>query len=148
MPDSFDAIPLEIEVSQRWALPQHSCKTLCPGLADLIAVEIEVSKRWALWQNSCKTLCPRIADIIVAEIEVSQRCTMRQHSCKSLSPILTGLRAVAADREWEVEVVPLVVGQRSVKEKEWLETLRIFGIGVYHSCWGKAYPFVPPSFQR
>ena len=32
------------------------------------------------------------------------------------------------DRECEVEVVPLVVGQRSVKEKEWLETLRIFGI--------------------
>ena len=32
------------------------------------------------------------------------------------------------DREWDVEVVSLVVGQRSVKEKEWLETLRIFGI--------------------
>ncbi len=32
------------------------------------------------------------------------------------------------DRQWEVEVVPLVVGQRSVKEKEWLETLKIFGI--------------------
>jgi len=32
-------------------------------------------------------------------------------------------------RGWEVEVVPLVVGQRSVKEKEWLETLKIFGIG-------------------
>jgi hypothetical protein len=32
------------------------------------------------------------------------------------------------DRDWDVEVVPLVVGQRSVKEKEWLETLRIFGI--------------------
>jgi hypothetical protein len=29
----------------------------------------------------------------------------------------------------EVEVVPLVVGQRSVKVKEWSETLRIFGIG-------------------
>jgi len=34
----------------------------------------------------------------------------------------------AEDRGWEVEVVPLVVGQRSVKEKEWLETLRFFGI--------------------
>ena len=32
------------------------------------------------------------------------------------------------DREWEVEVVPLVGGQRSVKEKEWLQTLSIFGI--------------------
>ena len=32
------------------------------------------------------------------------------------------------DRGWEVEVVPLVVGQRSVKEKEWLESFRVFGI--------------------
>jgi hypothetical protein len=45
------------------------------------------------------------------------------------TPILTGLWALVVDREWEVEVVPLVVGQRSVKEKEWLETLSIFGIG-------------------
>ena len=28
-----------------------------------------------------------------------------------------------------MEVVPLVVGQRSVNEKEWLDTLRFFGIG-------------------
>ena len=34
------------------------------------------------------------------------------------TPILTGLRALAADGGWEVEVVPLVVGQRSVKEKK------------------------------
>ena len=40
-----------------------------------------------------------------------------------------GLRALAEDREWKVEVVPLIVGQRSVKEKEWLEPLKIFGIG-------------------
>jgi hypothetical protein len=39
------------------------------------------------------------------------------------TPILTGLRTLVVDREWEVEVVPLVVGQRSVKEKEWLECL-------------------------
>ncbi len=45
------------------------------------------------------------------------------------TPILTGLRALAADREWEVEVVPLVAGQRSVKGKEWLESLKVFGIG-------------------
>jgi hypothetical protein len=48
---------------------------------------------------------------------------------KQHTPILTGLRALAAERGWEVEVVPLVVGQRSVREKEWLEDLRIFGIG-------------------
>ena len=48
---------------------------------------------------------------------------------KQHTPILTGLRTLAGDQEWEVEVVPLVVGQRSVKEKEWWETLKIFGIG-------------------
>ena len=30
-PDSFDVITAEIVVSQRWALPQHSCKTLRPS---------------------------------------------------------------------------------------------------------------------
>ena len=44
---------------------------------------------------------------------------------KQDTPILTGLRTLVADQEWEVEVIPLVVGQRSVKEKEWLETLSI-----------------------
>ncbi len=48
---------------------------------------------------------------------------------KQHNPILMGLRTLAADRGWEVEVVPLEVGQRSIKEKEWLETLKIFGIG-------------------
>ncbi len=49
---------------------------------------------------------------------------------KQHTPILTGLRVLGADREWEVEVVPLVAGQRSVKENKWLETLKIFGIGT------------------
>ncbi len=44
-------------------------------------------------------------------------------------PILTGLRTLTEERGWEVDVVPLVVGHRSVREEEWLETLRIFGIG-------------------
>ena len=37
---------------------------------------------------------------------------------KQHAPILTGLRALAGERGWEVEVVPLVAGQRSVREKE------------------------------
>jgi hypothetical protein len=53
---------------------------------------------------------------------------MRKVVEKQHTPILTGLRSLSVDREWDVEVVPLVVGQRSVKEKEWFETLRIFGI--------------------
>jgi hypothetical protein len=43
-----DIIVAENEVSQRWALPQHSCKTLCPTVANIIAAEIEVSQRCAL----------------------------------------------------------------------------------------------------
>ena len=30
---------------------------------------------------------------------------------------------------YEVEVVPLVSGQLSVKEKEWSESFRVFGVG-------------------
>ncbi len=57
-PDSADVIGAEIQVSQRCALRQHSCKKLCPGWSDLIAAEIEVGQRWALRQHSCNTLCP------------------------------------------------------------------------------------------
>ena len=50
--------------------------------------------------------------------------------CSSFdNPILTGLKALVEERGWEVEFVPLIAGQRSVREKEWLEDLRIFGIG-------------------
>jgi len=48
---------------------------------------------------------------------------------KHHTPILVGLRSLAEDRGWEVEVVPLVVGQRSVKEMEWLETPSFLGLG-------------------
>jgi hypothetical protein len=48
---------------------------------------------------------------------------------KQHTPIMIGLRALAEEREWEVVVVPLISGQRSVREKEWLEALRTFGIG-------------------
>jgi hypothetical protein len=44
------------------------------------------------------------------------------------SPILAGLNTLAEERGWEVALVPLIAGQRSVREKEWLEALRIFGI--------------------
>ena len=54
---------------------------------------------------------------------------MRRVAEQQHTPIITGLRALATDRGWEVEVVPLVAGQRSVKEKEWLESFKVFGIG-------------------
>ena len=50
-------------------------------------------------------------------------------SDKQNTPILTGHRTLVEERDWEVEVVPLVAGQWSVREKEWLEALRTFGIG-------------------
>jgi hypothetical protein len=53
---------------------------------------------------------------------------MRRVAEQQNTPILTGLGALVTDRGWEVEVDPLVVGQRSVKEKEWLESFRVFGI--------------------
>ena len=34
------------------------------------------------------------------------------------------------ERGWVVEVLSLVFGQRSVREKEWLETVKTFGISV------------------
>jgi hypothetical protein len=56
---------------------------------------------------------------------------MRRVTEQQYTPILTGLRALVADRGWEVEFAPLVVGHGSVKEKEWLESFRVFGIDKY-----------------
>jgi hypothetical protein len=54
----------------------------------------------------------------------------RQHAS-----ILEGLNALTEDRVgggnftgWVVEVLPLVVGQRSVRGKEWIEVMKVFGI--------------------
>ena len=53
---------------------------------------------------------------------------MRRVAEQQYTPILTGLGALVTDRGWEVEVVPLVAGQRSVKEKECLESFTVFAI--------------------
>ena len=47
---------------------------------------------------------------------------------KQHTPILEGLNVLEEERGWVVEVLRLVVGQRSVREKEWLETMKTFGI--------------------
>ena len=58
---------------------------------------------------------------------------------------------ILMERGWEVEVVPLVAGQRSVKEKEWLESFEIFGnrirvdSGLYK--WGSALTIFLPLAQ-
>ena len=43
---------------------------------------------------------------------------MKKTADTKRTPILTGLNDLARDRCWEVEVLPLVAGQRLVKEKE------------------------------
>ena len=55
---------------------------------------------------------------------------MRAIAAKQHTPILEGLNALVEERGWRVEVLPLVTGQRSVREKEWLETMRTFGIST------------------
>ena len=49
---------------------------------------------------------------------------------KQHTPILTGLRVLVEERGWVVEVMPLVTGQRSVREEEWIESLKTFGIST------------------
>ncbi len=46
------------------------------------------------------------------------------------TPIFEGLNALSEEWGWVVEVLPLVAGQRSVREKEWLETMKTFGISA------------------
>ncbi len=69
----------------------------------------------------------RVSDYGESYFEDMWKMSEKQHT-----PILVGLRALMEERGWEVKVVPLTTGQRSFREKEWLETykaLRIFGIG-------------------
>ncbi len=83
-PDIFDAIVFEIEVSQRWALLQRSCETVCSFFSYVIAAEIEMSQRWTLCQHSCKPRCSVCSDPKTMEIEVSWLCTLPLHFCKAL----------------------------------------------------------------
>ena len=46
------------------------------------------------------------------------------------TPILEGLNSLTEERGWVVEVLPLVSGQRSVRETEWLESMKTFGIST------------------
>jgi hypothetical protein len=68
----------------------RSAKPPSPCLSDPMAIEIEMSQRCALRQHSCKTLCPCLADLIVSEIEVSQHCALPQHSCKTIRSAILG----------------------------------------------------------
>jgi hypothetical protein len=43
---------------------------------------------------------------------------MRRVAEQQHVPILADLRSLAEERGWEIEVVPMVAGQRSIREKE------------------------------
>jgi hypothetical protein len=44
------------------------------------------------------------------------------------TPILEGQTTLSEERGWVVEVLPPASGQCSVREKEWIETIKSFGI--------------------
>jgi hypothetical protein len=98
------------------------------GADSPMVVEAEVEK--SFWLSRRKT-----KKIVLLEFKRTSGCgesyfqDMWRVAEQQHVPILTGLRTLAGERGWEIEVVPLVAGQRSVREKEWLEALRIFGIG-------------------
>ena len=49
---------------------------------------------------------------------------------RQYTPISEGLNALAEERGWVVEVLPLVSGQCSIREKEWLEVMKTFGMSA------------------
>jgi hypothetical protein len=104
--------------------------------ADLpMVVEAEVEKFFCLSRPDGWVINRKTKKIVLLEFKRTSDCgesyyeDMWRVGDKKYVPILTGLGTLAGERGWEIEVVPLVAGQRSVREKEWLEDLRIFGIG-------------------
>jgi hypothetical protein len=55
---------------------------------------------------------------------------MKEKAERHHTPFLEGLNALAEERGWVVEVLPLVTGQRSVRGKEWLEAMKTFGLSA------------------
>ncbi len=71
---------------------------------------------------------------------------------KQYVPILTGLRVLSTDQEWEVEVVPPVIGQCSVQDSMNTKNFsadtgdtRLNPQVDRHSCWGEVFRSVFPS---
>ena len=100
-----------------------------------MVVETEVEKSFWLSRPDGWVINRKTKKIMLLEFKRTSDCgesyfqDMRRVAEQQHVPILAGLRALAEERGWEIEVVPMVAGQRSVREKEWVEVLRIFGIG-------------------
>ena len=93
--------------------------------ADLPMVdEAEVEKSFCLSRPDGWVINSKTKKIVLLEFKRTSDCgesyyeDMWKVADKQHVPILTGLRALTGERGWEVEVVPLVAGQRSVREKE------------------------------
>ena len=97
--------------------------------------EAEVEKSFWLSRTDGWVINRKAKQIMLLEFKRTSDCgesyfkDMWKVAENQHSPILIGLKALTEERGWEVAVVPLIAGQRSVREKEWLESLRIFGIG-------------------
>jgi hypothetical protein len=97
--------------------------------------ETEVEKSFWLSRPDGWVINRKTKKIMLLEFKRTSDCgesyfqDMRRVAEQQHVPILIGLRTLAEERGWEIEVVPMVAGQRSVREKEWLEALKIFGIG-------------------
>jgi hypothetical protein len=67
----------------------------------------------------------RVSDTAETYYSDMKSIVERQHT-----PILEGMNVLAGGRGWVVEVLPLVAGQCSVREKEWIESMKTFGINA------------------
>jgi hypothetical protein len=105
------------------------------GADSPMVVEVEVEKSFCLNRPDGWVIKRKTKKIVLLEFKRTTDCDesyfqdMRRVAEQQHVPILTGLRALAGERGWEIEVVPMVASQWSVREKEWMESLRIFGIG-------------------
>ena len=99
-------------------------KNRSSGGDSLLIDEEEVEKSFQLSRPDVWVVIKKMKKIILLEFKRTSdysesycrdmwRVTEYQHT-----PILTGLRELTTDRRWEVKVVPLVTGHRSVREKE------------------------------
>ena len=94
------------------------------GADSPMVVEAEVEKSFWLRRPDGWVINRKTKKIVLLEFKRTSDCgesyyqDMWRVADKQHAPILTGLRALAGERGWEIEVVPLVAGQWSVREKE------------------------------
>ncbi len=100
-----------------------------------ISDEKEVQKTFWLSRPDGWVINKKTKRIIMLEFKRTSDTAEKYYSdMKSIAErqhthILEGLNALAEEWGWVVEVLPLVTGQRSVREKEWLEDMTLRRLG-------------------